>query len=41
MELSILGSDPEPLEPLPLGQQEDLEPSTAEHRGEEAVHVSR
>ena len=42
MELSILGSDPEPLEPLPLGQQEYLEPRTAEHRGEEAgvVHVS-
>ena len=42
MELSILGSDPEPRETLPLRQQEDLEPSTTEHRGEEAgvVHVS-
>ena len=41
-ELSTPGSDPEPREPLPLRQQEDLEPSTAEHRGEEAgaVHVS-
>ena len=41
-ELSTLDSDPEPREPLPLRQQEDLEPSTAEHRGEEAgaVHVS-
>ena len=41
-ELSTSSSDPEPLEPLPLRQQEDLEPSTAEHRGEEAgvVHVS-
>ena len=35
-------SDPEPREPLPLRQQEDPEPSMAEHRGEEAgaVHVS-
>ena len=42
IELSTPGSDPEPQEPLPLRQQEDLEPSTAEHRGEEAgaVHVS-
>ena len=42
MELSTPGSDPEPQEHLPLRQQEDLEPSTAEHRGEEAgaVHVS-
>ena len=42
MELSTPGSDPEPQEPLPLRQQEDLEPSTAEHRGEEggALHVS-
>ena len=42
MELSTPCSDPEPREPLPLRQQEDLEPSTAEHRGEEAgaVHVS-
>ena len=42
MELSTPGSDPEPRETLPLRQQEDLEPSTAEHRGEEAgaVHVS-
>ena len=42
MELSIPGSDPKPQEPLPLRQQDDLEPSTAEHRGEEAgaVHVS-
>ena len=42
MELSTAGSDPEPRETLPLRQQEDLEPSTAEHRGEEAgaVHVS-
>ena len=42
MELSTPSSDPEPREPLPLRQQEDLEPSTAEHRGEEAgaVHVS-
>ncbi|MXQ98475.1 hypothetical protein E5288_WYG009470 [Bos mutus] len=31
-ELSTSSSDPEPLEPLPLRQQEDLEPSTAEHR---------
>ena len=40
--LGTPGSDPEPREPLPLRQQEDLEPSTAEHRGEEAgaVHVS-
>ncbi|XP_070651839.1 fibrous sheath CABYR-binding protein-like isoform X1 [Bos indicus] len=30
-ELSTPGSDPEPREPLPLRQQEDLEPSTAEH----------
>ena len=42
MELSTPGSDPEPREPLPLRQQEDLEPNTAEHRGEKAgaVHVS-
>ena len=42
MELSTPGSDPEPRETLPVRQQEDLEPSTAEHRGEEAgaVHVS-
>ena len=42
MELSTPGSDPDPREPLPLWQQEDLEPSIAEHRGEEAVavHVS-
>ena len=42
MELSTPGSDPEPQEPLPLRQQEDLEPSTTEHRGEEAgvMHVS-
>ena len=41
-ELSTSGSNPEPREPLPLRQQEDLDPSTAEHRGEEAgaVHVS-
>ena len=40
--LSTPGSDPEPREPLPLRQEEDLEHSTAEHRGEEAgpVHVS-
>ena len=38
-ELSTPGSDPEPREPLPLRQQEDLEPSTAEHRGEEAGAV--
>ncbi|MXQ80116.1 hypothetical protein E5288_WYG013783 [Bos mutus] len=31
--LGTPGSDPEPREPLPLRQQEDLEPSTAEHRG--------
>ncbi|KAI4567216.1 hypothetical protein MJT46_008429 [Ovis ammon polii x Ovis aries] len=31
-ELSTPGSDPEPREPLPLRHQEDLEPSTAEHR---------
>ncbi|XDA84084.1 hypothetical protein R6Z07M_013893 [Ovis aries] len=31
-ELSTSGSNPEPQEPLPLRQQEDLEPSTAEHR---------
>ena len=37
MELSTPGSDPEPREPLPLRQQEDLEPSIAEHRGEEAA----
>ena len=37
MELSTPGSDPEPQEPLPLRQQEDLEPSIAEHRGEEAA----
>ena len=42
MELSTPGSEPEPREPLLLRQQEDLEPSMAEHRGEEpgAVHVS-
>ena len=42
MELSTPGSDPEPQETLPLRHQEDLEPSMAEHRGEEAgaVHVS-
>ena len=42
MELSTAGSDPEPRETLPLRQQEDLEPSTTEHRGEEAgaVYVS-
>ena len=42
MELSTAGSDPEPRETLPLRQQEDLEPSTTEHRGEEAgvMHVS-
>jgi hypothetical protein len=42
MELSTPGSDPEPRETLPLRQQEDLEPSMAEHRGEEAgaLHVS-
>ena len=33
MELSTPGSDPEPRETLPVRQQEDLEPSTAEHRG--------
>ncbi|XP_043746148.1 uncharacterized protein LOC122685434 isoform X2 [Cervus elaphus] len=33
MGLSTPGSDPEPREPLPLRQQEDLEHSTAEHRG--------
>ncbi|XP_043294990.1 proline-rich protein 2-like isoform X3 [Cervus canadensis] len=33
MGLSTPGSDPEPREPLPLRQQEDLEPSVAEHRG--------
>ena len=40
--LSTPGSNPEPREPLPLRQEEDLEPSTAEHTGEEAgaVHVS-
>ena len=40
--LSTPSSDPEPQEHLPLRQQEDLEPSMAEHRGEEAgdVHVS-
>ncbi|XP_043746149.1 uncharacterized protein LOC122685434 isoform X1 [Cervus elaphus] len=32
MGLSTPGSDPEPREPLPLRQQEDLEHSTAEHR---------
>ncbi|XP_025122741.3 tyrosine-protein phosphatase non-receptor type 23-like isoform X1 [Bubalus bubalis] len=31
-ELSTSGSNPEPREPLPLRQQEDLDPSTAEHR---------
>ena len=42
MELSTPSSDPEPQEHLPLRQQENLEPSMAEHRGEEAgaVHVS-
>ena len=41
-ELSTPNSNPEPREALPLRQQEDLEPSIAEHRGEEAwaVHVS-
>ena len=39
MELSTPGSDPEPRETLPLRHQEDLEPSTAEHRGEEAGAV--
>ena len=39
MELSTPGSDPEPRETLPVRQQEDLEPSTAEHRGEEAGAV--
>ena len=34
--LSTPGSDPEPRGPLPLRQREDLEPSAAEHRGEEA-----
>ncbi|KAI4567241.1 hypothetical protein MJT46_008454 [Ovis ammon polii x Ovis aries] len=38
-ELSTPGSDPEPREPLPLRQQENLEPSTAEYRGEEAAAV--
>ena len=38
-ELSTPGSDPEPREPLPLRQQEDLGPSTAEHRSEEAGSV--
>ena len=40
--LGTPGSDPEPRESLPLRQQEDLEPSTAEQKGEEAgaVHVS-
>ncbi|XDC63661.1 hypothetical protein R6Z07M_014843 [Ovis aries] len=46
MELSTPGSDPEPRETLPLRQQEDLEPSMAEHRGEEAgvvhgLHIAR
>ena len=41
MELSTPSFESEPRELLPLRQQEDLEPSTAEHRGEEAVHVSR
>ena len=42
MELSTSSSDHDPREALPLRQQEDLEPSTAKHRGEEAgaVHVS-
>ena len=35
--LGTPSSDPEPREPLPLRQQEDLEPSIAEHRGEEAA----
>ena len=34
--LSTPASDPEPRGPLPLRQHEDLGPSTAEHRGEEA-----
>ncbi|MXQ98473.1 hypothetical protein E5288_WYG009463 [Bos mutus] len=34
-ELSTLDSDPEPRESLPLRQQEDLGPTTAEHRSEE------
>ncbi|KAI4567242.1 hypothetical protein MJT46_008455 [Ovis ammon polii x Ovis aries] len=38
-ELSTPASDPEPREPLPLRQQENLEPSTAEYRGEEAAAV--
>lgn len=40
--LGTPGSDPEAREPLPLRREEDLEPSTAEHTGEEAgpVHVS-
>ena len=41
MELSTPSFESEPRELLPLRQQEDLEPSMAEHRGEEAVHVSR
>ena len=42
MELSTPSSDPEPRETLPLRQQEDLGPSMAKHRGEEAgtVHLS-
>ncbi|KAG5204605.1 hypothetical protein JEQ12_019050 [Ovis aries] len=42
MELNTPVSDPENREPLLLRQQEELEPSTAEHRDEEAgaVHVS-
>ena len=42
MELSTSSSDHDPREALPLRQQEDLEPSTTEHGGEEAgsVHVS-
>ncbi|KAI4567115.1 hypothetical protein MJT46_008328 [Ovis ammon polii x Ovis aries] len=37
MELSTPGSDPEPREPLPLRQQEDLELSTSEQRGPPAT----
>ncbi|KAG5200235.1 hypothetical protein JEQ12_004769 [Ovis aries] len=37
MELSTPGFESEPRELLPLRQQEDLEPSTAEHRGPTAT----
>ncbi|KAI4565532.1 hypothetical protein MJT46_008907 [Ovis ammon polii x Ovis aries] len=37
--LGTPGSDPVAREPLPLRQEEDLEPSTAEHTGEEAGPV--